>query len=189
MQYVDVRDLAEWMVRLIEGDASGTFNVVGPATKQTFAQFLDGLAPLAASPISFTWIEDYEWLKAYPLRKPAPEDSTGLTYAIPWVMPDGEDLGHTQISNRKAIAAGPDVPAAADHRARHPGLAAVGRGARGPAHPAALRPDPRAGDGDAGGVEGARDAEVDRLSSKAAPDRPGPRRGRDWPLPPRSAPA
>ena len=31
VQYVDVRDLAEWMVRLIEGDASGTFNVVGPA--------------------------------------------------------------------------------------------------------------------------------------------------------------
>ena len=36
----------------------------------------------------------------------APDDSTGLTYAIPWVMPEGEDLGHMQISNRKAIAAG-----------------------------------------------------------------------------------
>ena len=106
VQYVDVRDLAEWMVRLMEGDAAGTFNVVGPAAKQTFGQFIAGLAPLAAPGTSYTWIEDYAWLKAYPLRKPAPEDTTGLTYAIPWVMPEGEDLGHTQISNRKAIAAG-----------------------------------------------------------------------------------
>jgi len=84
VQYVDVRDLAEWMVRLMEGDASGTFNVVGPATKQTFSQFLDGLAPLAAPPISYTWIEDYAWLSKYPLREASKDMPGGLVEAIPW---------------------------------------------------------------------------------------------------------
>ena len=58
--------------RLIEGDATGTFNVVGPATKQTLAQFVDGLRAAGHRADPYTWIEDYAWLKAYPLRKPAP---------------------------------------------------------------------------------------------------------------------
>lgn len=106
VQYVDVRDMAEWMVAMIEGDRSGTYNVAGPATKQTLLQFVEGLRPLATAPVTYTWIEDYEWLKAYPLRKNADGKTEGLIYSIPWVMPEGEDLGHTQISNRKAVAAG-----------------------------------------------------------------------------------
>ncbi len=106
VQYIDVRDLAAWMIDLVGGDASGTFNAVGPAGPQTLAQFVEGLRPLATGPLSFTWIEDYEWLKAYPLRQPTPGDTTGLTYAIPWVMAEGDELGHVRISNRKALAAG-----------------------------------------------------------------------------------
>jgi 2'-hydroxyisoflavone reductase len=106
VQYVDVRDLAEWMVRLIEGDVSGTFNATGPASKQTLAQFLEGLRPLAKTPLTYTWIEDYAWLKSYPLRKPREGETSGLTESIPWVMADGDELGHMQISVRKAVAAG-----------------------------------------------------------------------------------
>ena len=142
---------------------AGTFNVVGPATKQTFSQFLEGLRPLATAPITFTWIEDYEWLKRYPLRKRRRRQHAGLTYAIPWVMPDGDDLGHTQISNRKAIAAGPDVPAAADDRARHAGLARIRRRARGAQEAAALRPDRRRRARDVDRVE-----EEDRLAHESA---------------------
>jgi 2'-hydroxyisoflavone reductase len=106
VQYIDVRDLAEWMVALIEAETAGTFNVTGPATKQTLSQFVEGLRPLATMPVSFTWIEDSAWLKQYPLRKTPDGRTTGLTYSVPWVMPEGDNLGHMQISNRKAIAAG-----------------------------------------------------------------------------------
>lgn len=106
VQYIDVRDLATWMVSLVERDTSGTFNATGPAAKQTLAEFMDGLRPLATGALTYTWIEDYEWLKRYPLRKRPDGTMAGLTYAVPWVMPEGDDLGHMQISVRKAIAAG-----------------------------------------------------------------------------------
>jgi 2'-hydroxyisoflavone reductase len=106
VQYVDVRDLSEWMIRLIENDATGTFNAVGPAERQTMEQFLEGLRPMGGSGLRYTWIEDYEWLRAYPLRKDATGKTEGLDYSIPWVMPVGDELGHVRISNRKAIAAG-----------------------------------------------------------------------------------
>ncbi len=106
VQYLDVRDLAAWMVRLMEERVTGTFNAVGPATRQTLTQFIDGLAPLAPAGTSYTWIEDYAWLSRYPLRTPTPGDSGGLIEAIPWVLAEGDELGHMRISNRKALAAG-----------------------------------------------------------------------------------
>lgn len=106
VQYVDVRDLAEWMVAMIESDRSGTYNIAGPAQKQTLLEFVEALRPLATAPVTYTWIEDYAWLKAYPLRKSADGKVSGLDYSIPWVMSEGDELGHTQISNKKAIAAG-----------------------------------------------------------------------------------
>ena len=106
VQYVDVRDLAEWLVASLDAGVAGTFNVAGPAAMQTLFQFVEALRPLATAPVNFTWIEDYEWLKKYPWRKRPDGSMAGPTEAIPWVMSEGDELGHTQISNRKAIAAG-----------------------------------------------------------------------------------
>ncbi len=106
VQYIDVRDLAAWMVRLMEERATGTYNAVGPAAPQTLTQFIDQLAKLAPAGTSFTWIEDYAWLSRYPLRTPTPGDAGGLIEAIPWVLAEGDELGHMRISNRKALAAG-----------------------------------------------------------------------------------
>ena len=40
------------------------------------------------------------------MRKPTAGDPGGLTEAIPWVMPEGTELGHMRISNRKALVSG-----------------------------------------------------------------------------------
>jgi 2'-hydroxyisoflavone reductase len=106
VQYIDVRDLCEWMIRLAAADTTGTFNVAGPAAPQTMAEFVDGLASLASATLRYTWIEDYAWLKAYPLRTPTAGQPAGLTEAIPWVMAEGDELGHMRIDARKARAAG-----------------------------------------------------------------------------------
>jgi len=106
VQYTDVRDLTSWMIRLLENGTTGTFNATGPEQKQTLEEFVNGLAPLARTPITFTWIEDYAWLRAYPLRTSPNGRTSGLTYSVPWVMQEGNSLGHTRIDNRKAVAAG-----------------------------------------------------------------------------------
>jgi 2'-hydroxyisoflavone reductase len=106
VQYLDVRDLAAWIVRLIEADTTGTFNVVGPREPQTMAQFIEAIRPLAPDGTTYTWIEDYAFLKGYRLRTPSAGDPGGLIAAIPWVMADGDDLGHMRIRNAKPLAAG-----------------------------------------------------------------------------------
>jgi 2'-hydroxyisoflavone reductase len=106
VQYVDVRDLIEFMVHLIETDRGGVYNVVGPARPQTMEEFVHGVAATTAEPLSWTWIEDYEWLKAYPLRQLADGTTQGLMYAVPWITAEGTELGHMQIDGRRAVAAG-----------------------------------------------------------------------------------
>jgi 2'-hydroxyisoflavone reductase len=106
VQYVDVRDLADFIVRLIETNANGTYNVTGPAQAQTMAEFIEGLTPLAKTPVQYTWVDDYAWLKRYPLRKRADGATEGLTYAVPWILPEGDEQGHMQINTSKARSAG-----------------------------------------------------------------------------------
>jgi 2'-hydroxyisoflavone reductase len=106
VQYVDVRDLAAWLVHLIDSGTNGTFNAVGPARPQTLDEFVYGVAAITAAPLSWTWIEDYAWLKQYPLRKNPDGSTEGHTYSVPWIMPEGDDLGHMRIDGRRALAAG-----------------------------------------------------------------------------------
>jgi 2'-hydroxyisoflavone reductase len=106
VQYIDVRDLAAWMVHLIDSGTNGVFNAVGPARPQTLEEFVYGVAAITAVPLSWTWIEDYAWLKQYPLRKNQDGTTAGLIENIPWVMVEGDDLGHMRIDARRAFAAG-----------------------------------------------------------------------------------
>jgi 2'-hydroxyisoflavone reductase len=106
VQYIDVRDLTDWMAELVDNGASGTYNAVGPARPQTLEEFVYGVAAITAVPLSWTWIEDYAWLKQYPLRKNQDGTTEGLVYSVPWIMAEGDDLGHMRIINRRALAAG-----------------------------------------------------------------------------------
>jgi nucleoside-diphosphate-sugar epimerase len=106
VQYVDVRDLSEWIIRMLENNTNGTFNIVGPARKQTMAEFVYGLGALTSAPLSWTWIEDYDFLKTTAMGTRQNGSPIYLTYAVPWVMVDGDDLGHMRIDNSKALAAG-----------------------------------------------------------------------------------
>jgi 2'-hydroxyisoflavone reductase len=106
VQYIDVRDLTAWLADLVDAGTGGTFNAVGPARPQTLEQFVYGVASITAVPLSWTWIEDYEWLKQYPLRKNPDGTTEGLIYNVPWILSEGDDLGHMRIDGRRALAAG-----------------------------------------------------------------------------------
>lgn len=97
VQFIDVRDLAEWIVRGTEDELSGTFNATGEPLR--FADLLDACRDVTGSDASFTWMaserllaEDVgPWMEV-PLWLPLPEyagmqrapveraKATGLTF-------------------------------------------------------------------------------------------------------------
>ena len=137
VQYVDVRDLSEWMIRLLEDGTTGTFNATGPARRQTMEEFVYGLGATTSVPLSWTWIDDYAFLKAYPLLALEGGGTQGLLESVPWILPEGTELGHMRIDNRRALAAGLEL--------RPLAVTAMDtvRWRRSEAAPAALRERPR----------------------------------------------
>ncbi len=94
-QLVDVRDLAAFMLKLLEDGRSGTYNAAGPREPLTIAGFLEAAKQALGAAASFTWVDDYAFLKAQ-----------GIEEAVPWVMLAGNDYGHMSAKNERALAAG-----------------------------------------------------------------------------------
>jgi 2'-hydroxyisoflavone reductase len=95
VQYIDVRDLAAWMIRLIEDRAAGTFNAVGPASPTGVHQFVHGVHAAFSTPVTFVPIDDYEFLA-----------EQRVLDAIPWIMPVGDNYGSARANNGRAIERG-----------------------------------------------------------------------------------
>lgn len=95
VQYLDVRDAAEWMIRLIEEKHIGTFNAVGPQHAQNMYQFIEQAKRAFEVDASFIIIDDYEFLK-----------QQKLFHLVPWIMPKGNNKGSARINNEKGIKAG-----------------------------------------------------------------------------------
>lgn len=92
---VDVRDVVEFMLTLVEEKRGGIYNVSGPREPMGFEQFLTETKAALKSDSTFTWIDDYEFLR-----------QNRIGSAVPWIRLDGNNLHHTSISNAKAVAAG-----------------------------------------------------------------------------------
>lgn len=92
VQFIDVRDLTEWMIRGVEQGLTGTFNAAGPAAPLSMAEFVYGVQSVTGNPVEWQWISDLDFL-----------DEVGLRYSIPWVMPRGDTLGMSTILSRKAM--------------------------------------------------------------------------------------
>ncbi len=95
VQYIDVRDVAEWMVRLSEEKLIGTYNAVGPQSSQTMNDFIDHAKDAFDVESTFVNIDDYEFLK-----------ENRVPYLVPWIMPVGNEYGGARINNQKAIENG-----------------------------------------------------------------------------------
>jgi 2'-hydroxyisoflavone reductase len=94
-QIIDVRDLAEFMVKLIEDRRGGTYNVAGPRTALTARSFYQQAAAALDAKVKFTYVDDYAFLAEHKIEE-----------AIPWAMLKGNDYGMMSIKNDRAIAAG-----------------------------------------------------------------------------------
>ena len=95
VQYMDVRDVAEWMIRLIEDKKTGTFNAVGPSAPQDMYAFIEEAKTAFEAESSFVKIDDYDFLKAQ-----------NIHHIVPWIMPTGKNQGSAKANNEKAIKNG-----------------------------------------------------------------------------------
>ncbi|HVZ47172.1 MAG TPA: NAD-dependent epimerase/dehydratase family protein [Gemmatimonadaceae bacterium] len=93
--FIDVRDLAEFMVKLVEDGAGGVFNAVGPRAPLTARAFYEAARDTINPAATLVYVDDYDFLTAQKIDE-----------AIPWVMLKGNDYGHMSIRNGKAVAAG-----------------------------------------------------------------------------------
>jgi 2'-hydroxyisoflavone reductase len=95
--FVDQRDLTEFMIRLCEQDATGTYNVVGPRAGMTVSEMLYGCKAVTAGDARFTWV-DTDFLLERKLRPYAD---------LPvWIPPRGTSAGWARMDISKALAAG-----------------------------------------------------------------------------------
>jgi 2'-hydroxyisoflavone reductase len=99
VQFADVRDLASFMIQLLEQGQGGTFNTAGDDSV-TMRQFQEALgAVIPTPPHTLTWITDLPFLRGFRLGA-----------NIPWIPPklnqQGERYGQTYINSDKAVAAG-----------------------------------------------------------------------------------
>lgn len=94
VQYIDVRDLAEWMIRLLENKSAGTYNGSGPGFKMTTDAFVHGIHACYNSPVNYVQIDNLDFLK-----------DNGIIGIQPWVIQLPEYAGMSRSENSKAIAA------------------------------------------------------------------------------------
>ena len=95
VQFIDVRDLAEFMVKVVESRKGGVFNASGPKSVMTAPQFYDAAKATLKADAKLTFVDDYAFLEAHKILE-----------SVPWVMLKGNDYGHMSTSNAKAVAAG-----------------------------------------------------------------------------------
>src|SRR2546423_203591 len=96
IQFIDARDLAEWIVWAAEKRLTGVYNTNGPENLLTMAELLDECRSVSGSDARFTWVSD-EFLE---------REGVGQWTELPfWIL--GENYrGFMAIDSSKAIAAG-----------------------------------------------------------------------------------
>jgi 2'-hydroxyisoflavone reductase len=97
VQVIDVRDLAEWIVRLAESGTAGVFNATGPATPHRFDTVLDACRDAAGTEARIVWVDE-AWLV---------EQKVAPWMELPLWLPAGQGYdGLSAVDVSRAVAAG-----------------------------------------------------------------------------------
>ncbi len=97
IQYIDVRDLAEFMIHLLEADTPGSFNAAGPEADLSIAEFLYGCRAITSANVRFTWVHA-DFLTEQNVR---PRRDMPL-----WTSPKKEGETRSPVNRDKAVANG-----------------------------------------------------------------------------------
>jgi 2'-hydroxyisoflavone reductase len=97
VQFIDVRDLAEWTIRVVERRTTGVFNASGPASQITMREMLAGIAQGIRVDPKLVWAPE-EFLKA---------NGVSAWRDMPvWISGQGRTFGFHRRDFRRATAEG-----------------------------------------------------------------------------------
>ncbi len=94
LQLIDVRDLATWLVLLVEQRTTGVFNALGPEQPMTWGRVIAGCQQATPSSSTVTWVPTAFMAQQRDLSLPI------------WVPPVGDTAGFHTWQNQRAVKAG-----------------------------------------------------------------------------------
>ncbi|MFN8596186.1 MAG: SDR family oxidoreductase [Anaerolineae bacterium] len=95
IQVIDVRDLGEWLVRLVEDQRPGVYNAVGPDYTLSMRRFLETCVAVCNHDAQLTWVSEEFLIERHV--------QPFLDLPV-WV--EAKEAAIDTISNRRALAAG-----------------------------------------------------------------------------------
>jgi 2'-hydroxyisoflavone reductase len=97
-QFIDVRDLADWTIRMLEAGQTGIYNATGPQTPLSMGRLLETCRAVSGSDARFTWLSE-----AFLLSNNVQPWSD-----LPLWLPESDPTlaGMDRISIAKALSAG-----------------------------------------------------------------------------------
>ena len=96
-QFIDSRDLAEFMIRMAEMREFGLYNAIGPAHPLTVSEMLYGVKAITTAGARFTWVP-WDFLQEQKVRP-----WRDMTV---WQPPYGRTAGYQRRNSAKSIAKG-----------------------------------------------------------------------------------
>ena len=97
VQFIDGRDLAEWVIRMVEQRETGIYNATGPEKTLGVGEMLEGIKTANKSKANFTWVST-DFLQE---QKVQPWSDIPV-----WVPPKGEEGGMGRINIQRALGKG-----------------------------------------------------------------------------------
>ena len=96
-QYIDGRDLAQFVIKTLEDRTTGVFNATGPNHPTNIAELLYGCKAVSGGDATFTWV-DADFLEKHGVQ--------GWSDLPVWIPPRAGYEGFHRVNIQKAIAAG-----------------------------------------------------------------------------------
>ena len=97
VQFIDVKDLGDWTIRMVEAGTNGVFNATGPKDRLAMSALLEACRKATGSSATFTWAPEAK-LKELGLTPDA-------DFPI-WVSTEGPEAGIGDVSIARALKAG-----------------------------------------------------------------------------------
>jgi 2'-hydroxyisoflavone reductase len=95
VQFIDVKDLADFIIKSAEDKISGTYNATGPDYNLTFEKFADECLKITGSDANLNWVD----------QKFLSDENVGAYVELPLWLPDDADGGNN-VNVSKAIEKG-----------------------------------------------------------------------------------